>query len=800
MSKDSSNQINSAIANAFQAMCSGRMDKVKEIYKRLTIDSSSDPTFANIFAQIALENNLLTEGIIWLRKSLEVKPDQPTILLNLGVALSQVKQFSDALDCFSKAIKFETNNALAYYSQGLMYRHLNQYDNALNSYKNALKINPSYADALNGIGRIYHIKKEYYHAINYYDQAINSQPNYAEVFYNKAMVLDDLKEFSLAIGNYYQALKFKIDYFEAYNNLGNALQELKRYDEALTAYDRAIQLKPDYHEPYNGLGNALQELKRYDEALTAYDRAIQLKPDYHEPYNGLGNALQELKRYDEALTAYDRAIQLKPDYHEPYNGLGNALQELKRYDEALTAFDRAIQLKPDNENFIYGTYLHIKSLLCNWTNFDQELDFLLEKIRNNEKASTPFPLLSLVDSPQIDKKVSEIFIKEKYPLDNSLGEIKKYLKHQKIRLGYFSADFHHHATMFLMAELFELHNKEKFELYAFSFGPKTSDSWQSRVIASFDQFIDVRFKSDKEVAEISRSLEIDIAVDLKGFTNGSRTGIFSYRAAPIQINYLGYPGTMAASYIDYLIADSSLIDASNREYFSEKIIYLPNCYQVNLSKRDLSNRSFLKKEFGISEHSFVFCSFNNSYKINPRIFGIWLKILKQVQNSTLLIMLENDSAKINLIKESKARGINSNRLIFVSKLPIEEHLKRIQVADLFLDTFPCNAHTTASDVLYAGVPLLTLQGKSFASRVAASLLKAIDVPELITSSQEEYEQLAIELASDSKKLRTIKNKIIQGIKSSSLFNTEEFAKNIEAGYLKAYEAYQNGKDLSDIAI
>ncbi len=698
MSKDCSNQINSAIANAFQAMRSGRMDEVKEIYKRLTIDSSSDPTFANIFAQIALENNLLTEGIIWLRKSLGIKPDQPTILLNLGVALSQVKQFSDALDCFGKAIKFETNNALAYYSQGLMYRHLNQYDNALNSYKNALKINPSYADALNGIGRIYHIKKEYDHAINYYDKAINSQPNYAEVFYNKAMVLDDLKEFSLAIGNYYQALKFKIDYFEAYNNLGNALQELKRYDEALTAYDHAIQLKPD------------------------------------------------------------------------------------------------------NGNFIYGTYLHIKSLLCNWTNFDQELDFLLEKIRNNEKASTPFPLLSLVDSPQIDKKVSEIFIKEKYPLDNSLGEIKKYLKHQKIRLGYFSADFHHHATMFLMAELFELHNKEKFELYAFSFGPKTSDSWQSRVIASFDQFIDVRFKSDKEVAEISRSLEIDIAVDLKGFTNGSRTGIFSYRAAPIQINYLGYPGTMAASYIDYLIADSSLIDASNREYFSEKIIYLPNCYQVNLSKRDLSNRSFLKKEFGISEHSFVFCSFNNSYKINPRIFGIWLKILKQVQNSTLLIMIENDSAKINLIKESKARGINSNRLIFVSKLPIEEHLKRIQVADLFLDTFPYNAHTTASDVLYAGVPLLTLQGKSFASRVAASLLKAIDVPELITSSQEEYEQLAIELASDSKKLRTIKNKIIQGIKSSSLFNTEEFAKNIEAGYLKAYEAYQNGKDLSDIAI
>ena len=730
MSKNHSNQINAMIENAYQAMRLGRYDEARKIYEILTINSSSDPIFANIFAQIALQNNLITEGIIWLRKSLEINPNQADILVNLGAAFSEINEFDDALDYFSQAIKVDANNPLAHFNQGLTYGYLNQLDNALNSYKNALKIDPNYADALNGIGRIYHIKKEYYQAIEYYDKAIKYQYNHAGFFYNKAMALNNLKEHLLAIDNYYQALKYKPDYFGAYNNLGNILRKIKLYDEALAAYDRAIQIKPDFHEPFNGLGNLLTELKRYDEALAAYDRAFQLKPD--------------------------------------------------------------------NESFDYCTYLQTKSLICNWSNFDQELDILLNQIRNNEIVSTPFALLSLIDNPEIQKKASEIFIKERCPLDKSLGEIKKYPQHQRIRLGYFSADFHRHATMFLMAELFELHDKDKFELYAFSFGPKTSDSWQLRAMDSFDQFIDVRFKSDKEVAAISRNLEIDIAIDLKGFTKDSRTGIFSYRTAPIQINYLGYPGTMAASYIDYLIADSALIDASNREYFSEKIIYLPNCYQVNLSKRDLSNKSFLKKDLGISEDSFVFCSFNNSYKINPKIFSIWIKILKQVKSSTLLIMLENDSARINLIKESKARGINSNRLIFVGRLPIEEHLKRIQVADLFLDTFPYNAHTTASDVLYAGVPLLTLRGKSFASRVAASLLNAIDVPELITSSQAEYEQLAIELASDAKKLGIIKNKIIEGVKSSSLFNTKEFARDIEAGYLKAYEAYQKGKGLSDI--
>ncbi|QDC71082.1 tetratricopeptide repeat protein [Candidatus Methylopumilus universalis] len=790
MSKDSSNQINTAIENANQAMQLGMMNEVKEIYKQLIIDCSDDPTFANIFAQISLQNNLLREGIFWLRKSLEIKTDQPNILINLGIALSEINEFSQALNCFDKAIKLDTNNVLAYFNQGLVYRRLNQFDSALNSYKNALKINPIYADALNGIGRIYHIKKKYDHAIEYYNKAIESQPNYAEVFYNKAMALDDLKEYLLAIDNYYQALKFKTDYCEACNNLANTLQVLKRYDEALASYDRAIQLKPDYHEPYNGKANTLQVLKRYDEALASYDRAIQLKPDYHEPYNGKANTLQVLKRYDEALASYDRAIQLKPDYHEPYNGKANTLQVLKRYDEALASYDRAIQLKPDSDNYIYGAYLHTKSLMCDWDDIDEKLNSLLKKIKNHEKASDTFQLLSLIDSPAIHKKAAEIWVNDNYISNNLLGWIKQYPQHQKIRLGYFSPDFREHAVSYLTAELFEIHDQSKFELYAFSFSANNQgDGMQQRIQKSFNYFIDVSKMSDQEVVVLARQHEIDIAIDLAGYTEGSRTNIFAYRAAPIQISYLGYLGTMGAPYMDYLIADKTIIPEELKQFYSEKILYLET-YQCNDTKKQISSKLFTKEALGLPQEGFIFCSFNYSYKFNASIFDSWMHILSTVKKSVLWLFADNTFAEINLKKEARARGVDANRLIFAKKLPRDEYLARFKMADLFLDTHPYNAGTTASDALWAGLPIITFLGKSFASRMCGSILKSAHLSELVTESREAYEKLAIQLATNSRMLDLIKQKMIH-IKETPLFNITIFTKNIEAEYLKIYQ--QNKK-------
>jgi predicted O-linked N-acetylglucosamine transferase (SPINDLY family) len=414
---------------------------------------------------------------------------------------------------------------------------------------------------------------------------------------------------------------------------------------------------------------------------------------------------------------------------------------------------------------------------------------LLSKIVRNEKAIPPFAALAIFDLPHIHKLAADVWIKSKLPsLD--INYYPKYTRHKKIILGYYSADFHNHATSILMAEFFELHDRDKFEIIAFSFGPDKQDDMRQRVARAFDHFIDVRIKSDKDIAFLSRDMRIDIAIDLKGFTLGSRPNIFAYRCAPVQVNYLGYPGTMSSDYIDYLIADKTLIPVESQKHYSEKIIYLPNTYQVNDSKRKISDKLFTRKDFGLPESGFVFCCFNNSYKITPQVFGSWMRILNAVHGSVLWL-LEVDSKFVqNLQKEADSRGVNANRLIFAKRMPLPEHLARHKLADLFLDTLPYNAHTTASDALWAGLPILTQIGESFAGRVAASLLAAIELPELITSTQKEYESKAIDLATNSEKMEKLKTKLFEKKSITPLFDTQLFTDHIQKGYQLIYERCQ----------
>jgi predicted O-linked N-acetylglucosamine transferase (SPINDLY family) len=341
-----------------------------------------------------------------------------------------------------------------------------------------------------------------------------------------------------------------------------------------------------------------------------------------------------------------------------------------------------------------------------------------------------------------------------------------------------------------MAGLFELHNRDQFELIAFSFGPTTNDGMRQRLQEAFDQFIEVGNMLDVEVAKFSRELGIDIAIDLKGFTGDSRPNIFANRAAPIQVNYLGYPGTMGASYIDYIIADSILIPPELQQYYTEKVVYLPDSYQANDRKREISNRKFTRAEVGLPDNSFVYCCFNNNYKILPEVFEIWMRLLNTVERSVLWLLEDNPTAAKNLKSEAAQRGIDPGRLIFAPRLPTPDHLARHALADLFIDTFPCNAHTTASDALWAGLPLLTVQGESFASRVASSLLSAIGLTELITYTLEEYETLAIELANNQQKLKGIRHKLAQNRDTTPLFDTPQFTKHLENAYLQMYERYQ----------
>jgi len=662
-----------------------------------------------------------------------------------------------------------------------------------------LDIEPDNFDALNIIGVINGKENKHAEAINFFKKAQKIRPDNNLVNFNLGKALSETGNDLDAIEYYKIAIRLDKNHLGSWLNFGKSLHQLERYDEALSYYDQAIKLKPDYLEAHYNKANTLKTLKRYDEAIIHYSQAIKLKPDYFNAYLDRGVLFELLKLYDEALFDFDQAIKLKPDSALPYNNKGNVLRYLKHYDQALFNYDKAIKLEPDFA-YLFGMILHMKMFMSNWQNFKVEVENLLLQIYENKKSSYCFPVLALIDSPLIHRKSSEIWINDRCPFNILLGPILKSKRREKIRIGYYSEDFREHPVAHLIIELFELHNKDQFELFGFYLGPPDSSKMHKRVLSAFNQFIDVRLKSDKDIALMSREIGIDIAVDLGGFTGLHRPGIFSYRAAPIQVNYLGYPGTMGAKYIDYIIADLTLIPIESEQYYSEKIVYLPNTYQPNDRNRLVAEKVFTKDELDLPKDSFVFCCFNSSFKITPDTFDGWMRILKAVKNSVLWLLEDNPITKLNLRKEAQVRGIDSSRLIFAKRMFPSEHLARHQAADLFLDTLPYNAHTTASDALWVGIPVLTCMGKSFASRVAASLLNAIELPELITTTQEQYEAKAIELATNPEKLKAIKYKLERNRFTTALFDTPRFTKHIEAAYKQMYERYQTDLQPNNIYI
>jgi len=768
------------------------LDAAETHYRKLLKLLPSNITLLSNLGAIAFQKGHLEEALKIIARSLQCNPNQPYALNNLGSILKDLKRLDEALENYDRAIALEPDFALAYSNRGNALQELEHLEAALDSYEQAIALNPDYADAYCNHGAALQKLNRLHEALDSYERAITLKPDYAEAYYNRGAALQKLKRQHEALDSYDRAIALNPDYADAYCSRGATLQELQRLDDALANYDNAITLNPDHVDAYCNRGSALQKLKRQHEALDSYDRAIALNPDYADAYCSRGTALQELQRLDEALASYDTAITLNPDHVDAYYNSGVALQELKRFDEALASYEQVIALKPDMD-FVLGYALSIKMQLCIWDDLPNHLNELTYKISNNEKVAVPFTVLALIDDPEIQRKTAEIFVYEKYPVSDVLPKIQRYPQHAKLRIGYFSADFRNHPVAHLTAELYETHDRTNFEIYAFYFGPETNDEMNLRIIAGVDYFHDVRTLSDKDIVLLARSFEIDIAVDLGGYTAHARTEIFAMQAAPIQVNYLGYPGTMAAVYIDYLIADRTVISDHQQQYYSEKIVYLPNTYMVNDTKNKISERIFTREETGLPTHGFVFCCFNNHYKITPTIFIVWMRILLKVEGSVLWLSEGNNTAVDNLKKEAVKMGVNDDRLIFAPRLTfMEDHFKRLQLADLFLDTLPFNAHTTASDALRMGLPVLTCIGQSFTSRVAASLLNAVNLPELITSTQEQYEALAIELATHPEKLKTIKAKLVANLATEPLYDTPLFTKHLESAYLTMYDRDQNG--------
>lgn len=689
------------------------------------------------------------------RSILEREPGDPRALSLLGILLAQSRRTQEAAELLGRAAAAMPDNADAHANHGNALRALGRHREALACYERALALKPDHALAWNNRGGVLHKLDRHEEALASIDRAIALQPRFAA----------------------------------AYGNRGMTLRGLGRHEEALASFDRALELHPNHAEAHVHRGATLAALGRHAEALASYDRALRIDPRCLDAHVNRGVTLYELKQFKDALGSLDQALRLGRSDAHMYHCRGAVLQELNQVEEAVASYDRALAIDP-RTHFLLGNCRHARMQVCDWDGFERDKAAIIAALERGEAAATPFVLLSLIDSPALQRRAAEILVRERLSR-RSLPSAPRHPRHDRIRLGYFSADLRNHATAMLAAGLFETHDRSRFELTAFSVGPDVRDELRTRVEAAFDRFLQVDGRTDRDIAALARELEIDIAVDLGGYTRDARPGIVALRAAPIQVSYLGYLGTLGGQFIDYLLADSVLVPGETRAHYSERIAYLPS-YQVNDSRRPIAERAFTRAELGLPASGFVFCCFNSTYKITPETFDSWMRILSAADGSVLFLLGGSPTAERNLRREAERRGIAPGRLIFGPSLPMAEYLARYRSADLFLDTLPYNAGTTASDALWSGLPVLTLPGESFASRMAASLLTAAGLPELIARSRADYERCAVELAADGQRLEALKRKLAANRSRCALFDTATFTRNLESLYQQMYERHLSG--------
>ena len=723
-------------------------------------------------------------------------------LFEQAQSLQQQGQLEKAIELYGSVIGRGPDRAEAYYKRANALNGLGRLEAALADYDRAIALNPSYTYALCNRGSVLERLERRDEALASFDRAIAIDPTDALTHYNRGSVLKDLSRFGDALESYEAAIALKPEFVEAYVNRGNVLRELLLHEAAAESFGRAIELNPTIAQAFQGRGASLFALKSFGEALVDYSRAIELQPGSAALYLKRGHLLCELQRQDAAVLDYLKATELAPDDVKGYHSLGSAYVRLKKLDLAVANFEKAIALDPAGQYFI-GTCRSAKMQICRWEGLGEDLDLIARGVKAGKPVCTPMALASLMDSPGLLRSSAEIWAQDQILGPRAkdadlerIGDISPARLNRprsaKIRIGYFSSDLRTHPVGFLTAGLFEHHDRSRFEIIAFAFGPERVDPMQTRMEKAFDRYIDVRQKSDLDVAVMARELEIDIAVDLNGFSDSSRTRIFALRAAPVQINFLGYPGTMGAGFMDYLIADGTVIPRNHQGHYIEKIVYLPGSFMPFDSSYAIADRTFSREELGLPCDGFVFCCFNHSYKILPDVFDRWMRILSRVEDSVLWLSQSNTEMCENLRKEASRRGVDGRRLIFAGRIAsLPEHLARLRGADLFLDTRPYNAHATALDALWAGVPLLTYPGESFASRVASSLLRTAGLTELIAVSAAEYEEKARELAEHPVRLGDLRHTLAQ--RATALFDTERYTRNLEAAYEVIYERYRSGE-------
>ncbi len=812
----------------------GRMEEARRLL-RAALDISPSHPEAWLHYGMSLQHlGRADDAVIAYERAISLKPDYTDAMFCLGVTQKNAGHHAKALTVFNRFIAMRGGEYPALLHRGDLLAAMGNVAGALADYESTLTVKPDYLDGWMHRGVLLNEQGRVEEALDCYDRAAAIAPGRGDIWYNRGVALQDMGRSAEALQSYERAAQLAPDFADAWNNRGVLLRKLDRKEEALECFARALQIDPGHIQALTNHGAILIELRRFEEALANYDKVLATAPDAQGWYN-FGFAQQMLGRTQEALVAYDQAVKLDPNLADAWNGrgsllrglgraddammsfrraltidprhadalanVGGALHEMKRYDEAAREFRKLELVAPEHKYLLSGLLLSATAL-CDWQTVEDLEDRLKSDVINGRSIIPPFILLGAFDEPALHRAAAEHY------LADSAGDLPRPPAprpppHGRIRLAYVSNDFYAHATARLTADLFERHDRDKFEVIAISFGRKLSGAAPEesgigqRLLKSFDQFHDVRIASDAEVAELMRKLEIDIAVDLKGYTEGARPGIFARSPAPVTVNYLGYPGTSGAAFMDYVIGDPVVLPMDQQEFYSEQIVQLPGSYQANDPKRVIGAAPS-RAEVGLPEEGFVFCCFNNHWKITRPVFESWMRILKAVPDSVLWLL--QDSADANLARAAEVLGVDPKRLIFTPRMTHAAHLGRLSLAGLVLDTLPYNAHTTASDSLWTGVPVLTVSGQSFAARVAAGLNTAIGLPELIVTDLAAYEAMAVALAKDAKKHKALKTKLAKNRKTKPLFDAPGFCKAIETAFTRMAEQASCGESPKAFAV
>jgi protein O-GlcNAc transferase len=736
----------------------GRLAEAERLYRAALAKQPRQFEALHFLGVLELQQGHAREALELLHAATKAKPDAAEVRPSLGAALAALGRHEEALAVYDGILHAKPDDADAGYNRGVVLSHLGRHPEALESY----------------------------------DKVLASRPGHVGALFNRGNVLAMFRRFDEALASYDRAIALAPRHIDALTNRADALKALERHDEAIAAYDRVLRIVPEHADALNNRGNALFALKRYDEAIASLNAALAVKPNDPDMLFNLGRALQEVDRDDAALAAFDRVLTARPENADAWYSRGNSSLKLKRTSDAIADYERALALAPDHPH-AFDVLLRVRLDACEWQDVARLTEEVPRRVAGASSAIHPLKLLCLPVTPAIQLRCARKYVSGKtrglqIPSAN-FGPRDR----DKLRVAYLSADFRVHAVATLIAELFELHDRARFEVLAISFGPDDGSQMRSRIVQSVDQFHDVSAHGDLEIAKLIKDLEVDIAVDLMGHTRHARIGILAPRPAPVQTSYLGYPGTTGADFIDYVIADPIVLPFADQPFYSERIVHVPDCYQVNDRRRAIASQVPTRWQAGLPEQAFVFCCFNNSFKITAEVFEVWMRLLRQVDASVLWVLECNEVAGGNLRREAEARSIDPARLIFAPFVDAEVNLARLSLADLFLDTLPYNGHTTASDALWAGLPLLTCAGRSFAGRVAASLLHAAGLPQLTTRNLEEYEALALKLAAEPSLLQSIRRKLAANRLECPLFDTDRFRRHIEAAYATMWDIYRRGE-------